>query len=165
MPEKPPGRAWGDASNDRAAAMTERDTAIHAAGSLAVEFLGRQRQDEFLEGFQPQLSLFVRTVATLDLEESGNLTHNRLQMVTRQPPSSRNGAGLHALVRQFLLSGNSCGGDGLGLQVEQCALVIARHDLDEAGQRAVPVLQQVPGSGAAGEQGLTTRFVQNRTLS
>ena len=65
----------GDLVVDRAAVVTERNTAIHAAGGLTVQFLGRQRLDELLERLHPNFGLFVCSVVTVDFEETGNLTH------------------------------------------------------------------------------------------
>ncbi len=103
----------GDLVVDRAAVVTERNAAIHAARGLAVQRLGRQRLDEFLEGFQPHFGLFVATVVTLDFEETGNLTHDRLQTfgpAARRPGNGTAGVPGPGRCVQLLFGGNSGGG-------------------------------------------------------
>src|SRR5205823_3997420 len=50
------------------------------------------------------------------------------------------------------LGGGHPGGVALCLQFHEGAPVVLRHDLDEGGQRVVPVLEERTGAGAAGQQ-------------
>src|SRR5215831_5803983 len=60
---------------DRAALVTERDAAIHAARRLLTVLRLRQRLDELLPAAAADIRLIIASVLALDLEKSGGLTH------------------------------------------------------------------------------------------
>src|SRR5471030_2274539 len=66
----------GDQVIDRAAAVAERDAAIHAARALLRHLGRRQREDELLPRLETRLDLLVRPLLAFDLEEAGDQTHD-----------------------------------------------------------------------------------------
>ncbi len=60
---------------DRAAALAERDAAIHAAGALHAGGVVRQAQIELAVMLLARLGRFVRLLEPLVLEESGDVAH------------------------------------------------------------------------------------------
>ena len=65
---------------DRAAIVTERDAAIHAARGLTFDVALLQRDDELVVVPDPVARGLVGPVLTLDLEKSGDLPHHALLM-------------------------------------------------------------------------------------
>ncbi len=60
---------------DRAAVVTIRDAAIHAARGLVARFLLGKRQDEFAIILDPLLDRSVIAILAFDFEKAGDLTH------------------------------------------------------------------------------------------
>src|SRR3546814_10838574 len=59
----------------RTAVMAERNAAVHAARRLILQLVLGQRLYELVPVLQALLGLFIAAVATLDLKESGGLSH------------------------------------------------------------------------------------------
>ena len=78
---------------DRAAVVTERNAAIHAARRLVADLLGGQRADELMIVVDPLLRFFGRTVLALDFQEACDFSHllNLIPLRPRPPraPSCR----------------------------------------------------------------------------
>src|SRR6185369_486360 len=104
---------------------------IHAARALAADLGRRQRMGELLPGLQPRLDLVVRPLLALDFEKALYEAHNLVRSPT---PSLRR----HCLRRRPFA------------RLQEGALVVPRHYLDEAGPRAIPILQQSARLSAAG---------------
>src|SRR5204862_4357745 len=69
---------------DRAALMTERDAAIHAARRLGAQDRLRKGFDELLPALLARRRLLIATVGALDLEKPGRLAHFALKAAPAQ---------------------------------------------------------------------------------
>ncbi len=113
------------------AAVAERHAAVHAAGALAARLVVRPLEVELVVVARraPWMGA-ARWCLARSVLESGGLTQVLSPLVRHAPASA---ASLTALT--------------LG----QDALVISRHNLDEARQHLVPVVQDAGSVGAAGD--------------
>src|SRR5206468_11592988 len=77
-----------DAVAERAALMTERDAAVHAAGALLLELRGGPREHDLLPVPQPFLDRPVRLLVPPELDEPRNLPHPSRHPRFRVAPSA-----------------------------------------------------------------------------
>ena len=85
----------GDLVVDRAAGVTERDAAIHAAGGLLLRRLLAERDHELAEMAHAIARRLVAPVAAVDLQEARYLTH-RFRSFALAIASQRSSAGARA---------------------------------------------------------------------
>ena len=126
---------FGDDVVHRAAAVAERDAAIHTARALARQFVVIEGPGELVVALDALLDRPVTAIKAFVFHETGSLAHGS---------------------RSFLLF-LFAGGQGdvalffLGLHFGERAPVIDGHDLDELGQHGLPIVQNFLRPGAAGK--------------
>src|SRR5262249_11855114 len=105
----------GDEVSERAALMTKGDAAVHAARSLRPQLLLGERAVDLVPVVDAHRGRAARGQLARELLEPGRLTHDRSFTCRR-------------------------GRDEPGLlpSLDEDALVVVRHDLDEARERRVP---------------------------
>src|SRR3546814_6422574 len=107
--------------------MAERNAAVHAARRLIRQLVLRQRFYELVPVLQVLLGLFIAAVTTLDLKESGGLSHYLFSSA------------------RALFGSDRGGGKPFRLDIPQGQAINLWHYLDEAGYGALLIAD--PGGG------------------
>src|SRR5262249_61162204 len=99
----------GDLIVDRAAVVTIRDAAVHAARGLIARRLLRQRNHELAEMTNPIGGRPVAPVPPIDLEKAGDFAHPLLRRRRRRAAARRPRAPWGRRARGGIRTGATCG--------------------------------------------------------